>query len=498
MEKKTLLAISLSLLILIGYNVILSKSVHKNQKFQPSTIQRREIEKTRTDAQELNTNNQTPGAKKEEIVEERKIGKYKITLSLSTGTIKKIELIEYGYDFLVEGFMGEEDGAQHTDYEAVTENKRLVIVGRIDGRKMLAKTFDFNDDYRVDVSVEVFNHGQEHKKFSFKIKKDLNGEEARYQEIFYKQDFSIRRVALASLKQPIAVTGYKYFGYRSRYFCVSLLPGEYTGNLQISKSGNGSISVVFDGSRESAAISFFLGPQKIDLLKKASLEEIVNFGVFNFFATVLLKGMQLFYRIIHSWALSIIFITIIINVLLFPLTKKSTESMKHIQSVQGEIEKLKSKHSNNPQKLNKETFELYKKYKINPLSGCLPWLLQIPVFIGFFQVITRMVEVKGEKFLWIKDLSLPDRLFKLPGGMPFSIEYINLLPVVMAALMFFQQKLTTQNTGAIQKDQQKIMTVILPVVMGVIFYNFSSALMLYWLTNSAVMFVCQYKMLKKA
>ena len=137
---------------------------------------------------------------------------------------------------------------------------------------------------------------------------------------------------------------------------------------------------------------------------------------------------------------------------------------------------------------------LYKKYKVNPLSGCLPMLLQIPIFFALYQILMRFIAIKGAHFLWIKDLSLPDALFTFPASLPFIGKTFNLLPVLMAGVMFAQQKFTQPKT--VSSDQQKMMTMFFPIFLGIIFYNFPAGLTLYWLTNSVLSAAYQYKINK--
>jgi YidC/Oxa1 family membrane protein insertase len=128
--------------------------------------------------------------------------------------------------------------------------------------------------------------------------------------------------------------------------------------------------------------------------------------------------------------------------------------------------------------------ELYRKHKINPMSGCLPLLLQMPVFIGLYQLLYRLVELKGATFLWIKNLAAPDQALTLPFTLPLVGNGIHALPIIMAAATFLQQKLTT-NTDAMN-EQQKMMITIMPVMMLFIFYSFPAGLVIYWLTNTVL------------
>ena len=173
--------------------------------------------------------------------------------------------------------------------------------------------------------------------------------------------------------------------------------------------------------------------------------------------------------------------------------------MKKMQGLQPQMKNLQEKYKNDPQKLNKEVVELYKKHGVNPFGGCLPLILQMPIFIGLYQVLWRSVDFKGAKFLWIKDLSAPDRLFILPFEIPGLSNEFNLLPVLMAIIMVFQQKLSAQSmviSDPNQVMQQKMMIVMFPVFLGFIFYKFASGLSLYFTVFYLLSTLAQWRMSK--
>jgi len=165
--------------------------------------------------------------------------------------------------------------------------------------------------------------------------------------------------------------------------------------------------------------------------------------------------------------------------------------MKEMQALQPHIEELRRTYKDNPQRLNKEMMELYKKHKVNPFSGCLPLILQMPIFFALYQALMRSVLLKGAGFLWIKDLSEPDRLFSLPATLP--IREINLLPILMTIIMFIQQKMSVTSSSSTTMQQQKAMMIIMPIMFGLIFYNMPSGLVLYWFINSLLMLIFQVK-----
>jgi len=168
---------------------------------------------------------------------------------------------------------------------------------------------------------------------------------------------------------------------------------------------------------------------------------------------------------------------------MYPLTAKSLVSMKKLQTLQPKMKELQEKYKSNPERLNKEIVELYRVHQVNPLGGCLPMLLQMPIFVGLYQVLWRSVYFRGQSFLWMEDLSLPDHTLKLPFTIPFLGEYLNILPIIMVGIMALQQNLnmkTMVSTSPEQAQQQKIMAIFFPILIGFIFYNMASGLNLYF------------------
>ena len=196
----------------------------------------------------------------------------------------------------------------------------------------------------------------------------------------------------------------------------------------------------------------------------------------------------------HNWGWAIIILSLVVYFLLFPLSLKQMRSMKEMQALQPKIEALRKELKDNPQRLNKEIMELYKEHKVNPLGGCLPLLLQMPIFFALYQALIRSVSLRGAHFLWIKDLSSPDQFFTLKFALPVLGNQINILPILMAIGMFVQQKISTVKATGEAAQQQKIMSIIMPVMFGVIFYHMPSGLVLYWFVNSALMLFYQLRM----
>jgi len=167
--------------------------------------------------------------------------------------------------------------------------------------------------------------------------------------------------------------------------------------------------------------------------------------------------------------------------------------MKEMQVLQPKVEELRKLYKDNPQRMNKEVLELYREHKVNPFGGCLPLLLQMPIFFALYQALLRSAALKGAKFLWIKDLSEPDRLWLIPFSLPILGNEVNILPILMTIGMFIQQKISPQSASSASSEQQKMMVVLMPLLFGIIFYHMPAGLVLYWFVNSTLMLVYQWR-----
>ncbi len=212
-----------------------------------------------------------------------------------------------------------------------------------------------------------------------------------------------------------------------------------------------------------------------DVYGLISFEQVMNFRSWmgsagNFLSNILLDMLNFFHKFFPNYGVTILIVTLIIKIIFSPLTFKQYESMHRMKEVQPLLNQLKEKYKNDPQKMNTEQMRIYKEKKINPLGSCLPMLIQIPVFIAFYSLLSTSIKLREESFLWIKDLANTDTLFMIGT---FSI---NLLPILMTVTMFIQQK-TTPAAG--DPQQQKIM-MFMPFIMLFIFYGLPSGLVLYW------------------
>ena len=237
---------------------------------------------------------------------------------------------------------------------------------------------------------------------------------------------------------------------------------------------------------QSLAESFqiYAGPKDLAQLRKlgGGQDAAMNFGMFGFVSEFLLWAMNSLNAVFHSYAAAIIVLTIIIKSLLWPIQNKATNQMRKMSLLSPKMTELREKYKDDPQKMNEEVMKLYKEYGVNPFSGCVPLLIQIPIFFGFYAMLGSAIELRNSSFLWVQDLSQPDTVFKL-WGFP-----VNVLPIVMAGSMIWQLVITPKSGDAMQ---QRIFY-FMPVIFLVFCYNYASGLALYWTTQNLFSIVQLY------
>jgi len=226
------------------------------------------------------------------------------------------------------------------------------------------------------------------------------------------------------------------------------------------------------GQSVTQTFEIYAGPKIFGVLKGLGdgQEHILNFGMFSFVSVFLLDSMNWLHSWTGSYAIAIIILTLCIRGVLWPIQNKATASMRQMQELQPRMTELKEKYKDDPARMNQEVMKLYKEYNVNPLSGCLPMFVQIPIFFGFYRMLGTAIELRNSKFLWVHDLSQPDTVWHF-AGFP-----VNILPICMAITMVVQMSLTPK-TG--DKSQQR-MFMFMPLIFVLFCYNFASALALYW------------------
>ncbi len=305
------------------------------------------------------------------------------------------------------------------------------------------------------------------------------------------------RVAGATPRTGAAFDGpINWIGLSGQYFFSGLIANGDAGK-QETAAWAGTVGsqtqamLRFPGATTHADIAVYTGPKDISLLEQAghSLRRALDLGWFTFVALPLLRCIRFLNRFTGNYGIDIILLTVLIKILFYPLTQKSFKSMKAMQKLQPQMERLKEVHKDSPDKMNQAVLELYRKEGVNPLGGCLPMLLQLPVFVGLYNALSSAVELRHAPFVaWIQDLSAPDRLGDMQ--LPFVTGAgIPILTLVMGASMLIQQKMTPATTA---DPMQQRMMMLMPIVFTFMFINFPAGLTLYWLVNNILTIGQQY------
>jgi len=375
-----------------------------------------------------------------------------------------------------------------------------------DSTKRIVKTLNFsNNNYTIDLEIVTTNLSNASILLKSQLilgRLDLSAKniQSRYYGVYMAGKEKNLHLGVA---KDFNGQDIRFIGLRDQYFCSIAEPmtKDNIGYIKKISSQESEIGLIVPeislnpGIQIGQLYHIYLGPQDLKTLNSIKPEwtSIIYYGTFDFIAQLLLQLLEFFYNLVHNWGWALIILSLAVYLILFPLTLKQMRSMKEMQLLQPKIEALRKEHKDNPQALNKEIMELYKEHKVNPLGGCLPLILQMPIFFALYQALMRSVSLRGAKFLWIKDLSAPDQLFTLKNSLPFLGNQVNILPILMAIGMFVQQKISMVKTTGEAAQQQKIMSIIMPVMFGVIFYQMPSGLVLYWFVNSTLMLIYQFR-----
>lgn len=374
------------------------------------------------------------------------------------------------------------EGKYHVDIEVVLENntdKEVSLAYDIIASSMITHEGEISTDIAGLVGVDMGNH---------KIK--------------------LVRTAPKGFPSKNESRGIVWTGSTNKYFATVLKPvsSEWVASVNSQafdmhgmpsegKAEQGDFMVSLQTGRIHIAphtaarhsYLYFAGPKKEEILKQYNtMDAIISYGWLHAISKLLLGFLNAVHHVIPNYGISIIVLTIIIKALLFPLTRKSQVSMFRMQQLQPLINQLKEKYKNNKQKIGQEQVLLFKKHGVNPMSGCLPMILQIPVFFALFRTLQLSFEMRQAPFLfWINDLSRPDTLMYLPFTIPFLGNTLNILPIIMTGASFAQMKLTPKSpaTDPQAQAQQKMMS-FMPIMFAFILYKMPSGLTLYWTTST--------------
>ncbi len=349
-----------------------------------------------------------------------------------------------------------------------TGEKRVVLTQKL-STTTVTKTLTFYTDGHYDIDIELSMPEQ----YFITTGQRPNADHTRYMvvegSLIKRTNGTIVVLADGDVEESLNGVTAEFTSSFDRYFTSILYNFEKPLNVS-SLIVNEEDALVFVQGEQKFNLHGYLGPKESDILKSIhpKLTDSIEYGWFTFISKPLFKVLEWFHNILGNWGWAIVATTILIKLLLFPLSYKGMLSMQKLKDLAPKMTEIKEKYKKDPQKMNGKMMELYKKHGANPMGGCLPMILQIPIFFAIYRVLLNAVELQGaEWMLWITDLSLKDPLF--------------ILPLLMGASMWYQQRITP-NTMT-DPMQQKIFQ-WLPVVMTVFFMTFPAGLVLYWLVNS--------------
>ena len=531
MEKRTLIALALSFLVLGFYPVVL-------QKFYPDyykkSAQTQNVVKTAPAATPeasktfLKSDSLLPGDdlkyknQKLNLVFNKKDGGIReiafpsFPHSETKAPLKLLSLTSSGVSPAAVVLLSGGDISSVIGSEAVQNgNESFFVSTALSGKLKVEKRFTFKDSYSGDINLRFENTSDSPVEFQYELLvgsgiMPRNSIDSQYIEANFFSVVGDKKI-LKHIKehklgkQVASEHPVQWVAVKDRHFSVVIKSKNadvFTGLVRGLGNNDQSASLVsLKMSIPAHGFStgdflIYAGPNEIEPLQQVGLDDLVNFGKFDWIGKLLVGALELLQKVFKNYGVAIIVLTALINLILFPLTRVSYMSMKRMQLVQPQMNKLKEQYKKNPEKLNKETMELYRKHKVNPFGGCLPMLMQIPIFIALYVALSKSVILINSKLLWVKDLSSPDRVY-LPFSLPFLGNYIHLLPLLMVGAMFFQQKFTQvkiEGQDPTIAAQQKMMVVMMPIIFGFIFYEMPSGLVVYWLTNTILMALYQLKL----
>ncbi len=556
-EKRTLLAITLSMVILLIYQIFFTPETKKQELQKPVTLE--ENIKLSTPEPiippELNTQKIAAETSDNYIPTDRDTDNIVVNTNMLTAVmtkygarLKSIKLKNYkerikppaiikffssknkklasedlseskevlypgkkAFDMPLRASFITQDGTIYPDstWSVISDasNQNLNFTQNNPGKLTIQKVLQFkNDDYRVNFTLKFKNDSQRAQNGSGFVEWAAPLPNGKSGGLFsgaaisdvprfsYFINNEIEKKNLTDIEEEIIIEGkVAWTAVEEKYFTSTLVPlSENPAQVRASKKNEGTVTykliypsiTLNPGEEKTYSFFLYIGPKDIDILssQNAFLEKTIDFGWFDIIAKPLLLSLKFFYKYIGNYGLAIILITIIIKILFWPLANKSFKSMKGMQNIQPEIAKLKEQYADNKEEFAKQQMALYKQYNVNPLGGCLPMLLQIPVFIALYRVLADSIELRHADFIsfWINDLSAKDPTY--------------VAPLLMGASMFLQQKMTP---SAADPAQAKMM-MFMPLIFTVMFLSFPSGLVIYWLLNNVLSIAQQLYINKKS
>jgi YidC/Oxa1 family membrane protein insertase len=382
----------------------------------------------------------------------------------------------------------------------------LLLTGEADNLRITRELTFSASSYLIRETISIANPGNLARsvRIGYTAASDANlasGGQYDTMRIAWDNDGSLSEETSASTLESTGVqaVGTIYWaGAMSTYFLAAVLPSSPAGCVIKGRVQHSVYrtaveepeAVIVPGGEKQFTVSYWIGPKirKDMLLVSEQLVKSVDLGMFSIIAKGLLWLLEFFHTYVNNWGIAIILLTVTIKAVFWPLTAKSYSSMEKMKKLQPMMTAIKEKHKDDKETMNKEVMALYKTYGVNPASGCVPILIQLPVFFGLYQALLTAIELRHAPLavhlpftdkLWLADLSSAD---------PYYIT-----PLVMGATMFLQQKMSPPATDPLQ---QKLM-LFMPLIFTVLFLGFPSGLVIYWLANNILSIAQQWGMLRK-
>ncbi|MDA3789319.1 MAG: membrane protein insertase YidC [Desulfobacula sp.] len=558
-QKRLLLAVVLSVVVLVGYQTFfVTPPVPNNQpqQVQNQQVQNQNVDQVQEKSQNVSEYKTTTGIVPETVAAQKKNYRtisistplYNIAISEQGAAVKSFELKKYNktnkkdsplkqlvpeqltsgtlfFDLEGQSIPGLKDAVYtakiDTNKTSVFEGKKTIefILGTSNGI-VVKKVFTFKaDSYMIDCDI-VFQNGSG---------TSLNDSLVISTPGFFDEETKKR--SRFAFEGPVVFVNEEYMdidpddieekntytgkigwsGYSERYFMTAVMPRLNTNgdtidagvklfyaNDMVTNNYIRKMDRLDPGQQGVYSFTFYMGPKSQKILGSYdnSLKNAINLGFFNIIAKPLLITMNMIYGVIPNYGVAIILLTILIKLIFWPLGTKSYKSMNEMKKVQPLMMKIREKHKNDKQKMNQEIMGLYKTYKVNPASGCLPLLVQMPIFFSLYRMLYQAIELRHAPFVgWISDLSAPDRLFEFNFAIPMMQEPygIPMLTLLMGASFLLQQKMTPTAGDPMQAK----MMMLMPIFMTVIFINFPAGLVLYMFVNNIISMGQQYYIQKK-
>ncbi len=529
MEKRTLIALLLALVILFGFQYFFSPKEPPAPPKEAAPAK----EAAPVKAEEAPAKPSAAGTPRAEVpapLATAKVTKtylvetplLKVTFSDIGGAITSVRLLKYkeklgspeGKELIediapyqrVPMLVESQSGAAATDATVFVPDRAdltikdapesITFTGALTNGKKVKKIYTFYPDrYTIGLQVTVENLDPDRTYLDLAVISMKEKPSYAFKGPFVYNGKALDQIS--KLEKPVdANKTYTYAGFDEGYFAFIWIPEEASKPSLKIEEVNQMIPIErLRLDKPDVSGQLYFGPRDIGILKSLNIraEKIVDFGWFDIVAKPMLWGLNWANKYTHNYGIDIILLTILIKIIFYPLSLKSYKSMKEMQKLQPQIAKLKEKYKDDKEKLNREMMGIYKTKGINPLGGCLPMIIQIPVFFALYKVLIGAIEFRHAPFmLWINDLASPEDLFSFSVA-GYTVP-LRVLPLVMGITQVLQQKMTPTTADPMQEK----MMLFMPIVFTFLFWGFPSGLVLYWLVNNVISIAQQMYINKKA